>query len=320
MQLYSQNDPKWKSNKHGTSNSTLGATGCTITGLAMLLKSIGYDETPATVNDKLTANGGYASGNLIIWSAINKIWPRAKFTWRGHTYTDDDNAKIADAIKQYGGCLVAVNGTPIGGAAKDGHWVVYIGNKRLNDPWDGKEKATSAYSATGYAIIELTDPSNEGAQITIDAKLFEELVSKATKYDGFKNGGYENIEAVEKAVDGFDKTITSLNQLVTDKNNAVIKLQSSLDTKQSELTDATSRVNSLTDQVKKIPEMQTQLDHLTEEKTKWSQAETTYNRTIAQLRSENDKFREKSFSLLVSAVLDKLLKRFQLKKKGGGNG
>lgn len=229
MKYFSQNDPAWKGDKHGTSNSTIGATGCTITALTMALSSIGYNETPKTVDDKLTTNGGYASGNLIIWQAINKIWPRAKFQWRGYTYTDDDNAKIADAISKYGSCLVAVNGTPIGGAAKDGHWVLYIGNKKMVDPWDGKEKATSSYSATGYSIIEFT--GSDVSEMTIPTKTFEELVGKATKYDDFKNNGYESATEIqaefadfERRIESLEKTTKSLNELLRCNHKLAVSL------------------------------------------------------------------------------------------------
>ncbi len=322
MKTFSQNDARWKDDKHGSSTSTIGKTGCTITGLTMLLVSIGYDETPKTVDDKLTANGGYASGNLILWQTIEKIWPRAKFRWRGYTYTDDDNAKIADAIKKYGGCLVAVNGTPIGGVAKDGHWVVYIGNKTLIDPWDGKEKPTSSYAATGYSIIELIQGAPEGTTIPVDTKTFEELVSKATKYDAFKNSGYENatevaedISAMKESISALEETVTNLNQLVADKNNTVSKMQSQISSLDSQLLEMTSRVESLTEQAKKLPELQKEYDHLLEQKTKWAEAEKTYNRQIGQLKQENEELRKGSLQALFKVILDKIISRF--KKKGG---
>jgi hypothetical protein len=47
--------------------------------------------------------------------------------------------------------LVEVDGKPIGGYR---HWVVYIGNGKMIDPWDGKEKSTSSYpSPLSYCVI-----------------------------------------------------------------------------------------------------------------------------------------------------------------------
>lgn len=324
MKAFSQNDPAWKSDKHGTSSSTIGATGCTITALTMQLVSIGYNETPKTVDDKLTANGGYASGNLIIWQAINKIWPRAKFNWRGYSYTDDDNAKVADAIAKYGSCLVAVNGSPIGGAAKDGHWVLYIGNKKLIDPWDGKEKATSSYSATGYSIIELT--ASDVTEISIPTKTFEELVSKSSKYDEFKNSGYESATEIqadfaelERRIESLEKTTKSLNELVTEKNSQIAEMQGQISSLTQQLLEADQRIESLVNQAKKVPELEQQLTHLTDEKAKWTESEKTYNRIIGQLRADNEELRSKAPLALLKAVFEKIGGIISNKKKGGKN-
>lgn len=304
MNQYSQNDSQWKSLKHGTSSSTIGATGCTITALSMMLHSIGYEENPKTVNDKLTRNGGYASGNLIIWSAINKIWPRAKWTWRGYSYTDDDNAKVADAIKKYGSCLVAVNGAPIGGVARDGHWVLYVGNQRLIDPWDGLEKPTSSYDATGYAIIELMDDNDE--EISISKKTFEELVSKSTKYDKFVELGFDNPDAVKQKLADNESTIANLNQTISGKNGKLAKQQESISSLTEQLTTSQSRVDALTEQAKKIPTLEKENEHLTEQRTKWVESEKTFNRTIAQLKAENERLRGRALDTLLKAVIENI--------------
>lgn len=140
----SQRDSAWKSIKLGFSTTTtIGSHGCTITCVSMLAGI-----TPKETNERLKSVSGYANTNLIIWSKIKEAIPWLEFVWRGYTY---ENAKVADAIKQWGGCLVEVDGTPIGGSR---HWVLYIGNQKMIDPWDGKEKPTSSYKAIGYATIK----------------------------------------------------------------------------------------------------------------------------------------------------------------------
>jgi len=304
MNQYSQNDPQWKGLKHGTSGSTIGATGCTITALSMMLHSIGYEENPKTVNEKLTNNGGYASGNLIVWSAIQKIWPRAKFSWRGYSYTDDDNAKVADAIKKYGSCLVAVNGAPIGGNTRDGHWVLYIGNQRLIDPWDGLEKPTSSYSATGYSIIELMKDDDE--EIPVNKKTYEMLVGKATKYDKFVELGFDNPDAVKQKLADNEKTIANLNQTISNKNGSIATQQEEISNLTEQLTSAQSRVNSLTEQAKKIPTLEKENEYLTEQRAKWIEAEKTFNRQVAQLKTENEKLRSRALDSLLKAVVENI--------------
>lgn len=165
MNAYSQNNNAWKGEMLGESNTTIGTHGCTITCVAMLA---GID--PKEVNSRLRNGGGYAAPanaptqkNLILWTKIQACIPWLQFEWRGYSYTDEDNVKVAAAIAKNGGCLVAVDGTPIGGGSKDGHWVLYIGNQKMIDPWDGKTKPTSSYKATGYAIInKVGEPPTSG--------------------------------------------------------------------------------------------------------------------------------------------------------------
>lgn len=148
MTPLSQRDARWSNTKLGTGSLTIGQAGCTITCVAMLAGT-----TPDVVNSKLKAVGGYANTNLIIWQKIHEAIPHLSWLDRGYTY---ENTKVADAIKSYGACLVEVNGAPIGGTK---HWVLYIGNKELIDPWDGKIKPTSSYQAIGYSVIQVSSTS-----------------------------------------------------------------------------------------------------------------------------------------------------------------
>lgn len=137
---------QWASVQLGTSNTTIGSHGCTITCLTMLLNFFGYEETPVTVNKRLKDNKGYLNGNLIIWTAIPKIWDRMKFEWRGYGY---DNNQVSNNLP----CLVEVDfdGTE---RTDDRHWVLFKGDKKMNDPWTGTERSTSDYPIlTGYAVI-----------------------------------------------------------------------------------------------------------------------------------------------------------------------
>ena len=150
MAIYSQRDAKWKNTKLGYGSTTIGRFGCTITALAQLLLLNGYNETPATVNEKLKANKGFVGDNknLIVWEAIVKAF-KAKHLKRGYSY---NNAEVLDAIKKYKGCLIEVDGAKIG-APK--HWVLYIGNGKALDPWTGKEISTSYYPPIGYSVISV---------------------------------------------------------------------------------------------------------------------------------------------------------------------
>lgn len=140
----SQRDKNWADKKLGSStNTTIGSHGCTITCVAMLAGL-----NPDEVNDSLNDVGGYANTNLIVWTKIKQAIPWLNFEWRGYSY---DNDKVKEAIDKYGGCLVEVSGKRIGG---DKHWVLFIGNKQMIDPWTGSVKSTEWYGApTGYSTI-----------------------------------------------------------------------------------------------------------------------------------------------------------------------
>lgn len=193
MQILGQRDNRWKDEKLGFGNTTIGDYGCTITALAMLAGLL-----PNEVNDRLKNVKGYAGDNknLIIWSKIKEAIPWLEFEWRGYSY---DNNKVSSAIEKNGGCLVEVDfdGTP---NTNDKHWILLIGNQKIYDPWTGREASTNKYKIyTGYAIINKTEipPSQNGDKVEIDSKTFEELVKKSTYYDSFYAKGWETPEDVE---------------------------------------------------------------------------------------------------------------------------
>ena len=69
-----QNDDEWKNKSLGNSNETIGGWGCLLTSVTMMLNGIGYEETPATVNDKMKANGGFQNA-FFIPSVLPYVFP-----------------------------------------------------------------------------------------------------------------------------------------------------------------------------------------------------------------------------------------------------
>lgn len=144
----SQRDPQWAGKKLGFSNLTIGNYGCTLTCLTMLLNYLGYSETPATVNDNLKKVGAF-TGALILWANVPKAYPKLKWVTRGYNYNNltvwwQINIKKVPV-------MVEVNAARIG-AAK--HWVLFIGDAKMADPWTGTISPTSTYPLTGYAIYD----------------------------------------------------------------------------------------------------------------------------------------------------------------------
>ena len=141
MQILNQRDNRWGDIALGFSNTKIRDFGCTITCIAMLV-----DTTPDVVNRELKRVGGFAQGNLVIWSKIPVAFPQLTFVKRVNSYNNDD-------VKANLPCLVEVDfdGSP---NTFGNHWVVFIGNQRLLDPWVGQNRPTSTYKILkGYAVL-----------------------------------------------------------------------------------------------------------------------------------------------------------------------
>src|ERR1700733_9103864 len=71
--LYKQCDSRWGSEGLGTSSNTICKAGCAMSSVAMGLAGIGKNYNPGTLNTWLKGNGGYVSGDLLVWGAVGKI-------------------------------------------------------------------------------------------------------------------------------------------------------------------------------------------------------------------------------------------------------
>lgn len=187
-----QRDARWGKIKLGTSNATIGSHGCTITVLAQLANHYGLkwnkqSYTPAIVNTRLLSVKGYARGNLVIWSKIKKAIPGLSFVWRGYKYEND---KVSKNLP----CLVEVNAKRIGASQ---HWVLYIGNQKMHDPWFANIKKTSYYPPTGYAIIKFT--------------------GKETMSDMYKNLDMNNKASMKVVIDLYDDVVIKKKYLSKDE-------------------------------------------------------------------------------------------------------
>jgi hypothetical protein len=57
----------------GTSANTICKAGCAMSSVAMGLSGAGHNYNPSTLNSWLKSNGGYVSGDLIVWGSVSKI-------------------------------------------------------------------------------------------------------------------------------------------------------------------------------------------------------------------------------------------------------
>ncbi len=71
--LYKQCDSRWGNDQLGTSSNTICKAGCAMSSLAMGLAGIGKNYNPGTLNTWLKSNGGYVSGDLLVWGSVTKL-------------------------------------------------------------------------------------------------------------------------------------------------------------------------------------------------------------------------------------------------------
>ncbi len=138
----SQRDPQWKDIPLGFSQGqhTIGSSGCTLTALTMLANGFGFQETPATLNDKLKALGpdqGFF-GALIAWFGLPRILPGLKLNKliecrRVPAPMGEINAAL-DAGKPV---VAELDMSPSPGFQN--HWVLIYGRQGsdylIHDPW-----------------------------------------------------------------------------------------------------------------------------------------------------------------------------------------
>lgn len=145
-----QRDSRWANIPVGFGEQTIGQVGCTISVIGDIL-----DLSPDAVNEALKRVNGF-SVNLVIWSKIEEAFPGVKVR-RVWAYNNED------VLVNVPNVIVEVPANPIGG--RGSHWVRYIGNHQLEDPWTGAVRPTSDFpNPTGYCVIipqpVVTTPTN----------------------------------------------------------------------------------------------------------------------------------------------------------------
>lgn len=239
MQNLSQRDSRWKDIKIGKSNSTIGSYGCVLTCLSMLA-----DTTPDVVNAFLTAVDGFLV-DRIIWKKLNETKLGLTFPDNGRQYTYNDVA-VRDAINLYQGCLVEVDFDGVIATPSDRHWVLYIGNHQLIDPWDGKIKPTSSYPLVkGYAIIEknneqdnLTDSEENILKFLREQNADEGKVREAWGALTDKIALQAQVQTLQEKITGLEASQIDLQKQIDDLASKLLAEQKSEADWQRELLTA----------------------------------------------------------------------------------
>jgi len=212
MSQYSQRDSRWSEEKIGDTQSSIGRYGCLITAFGNVI-----DKTPSEVNAQLKEVHGYAN-DLVIWSKVPEAFPELKFIKRSNVYNNDD---VKTAIDRNKFCLVEVDYDGKIDSPLDFHWVEFIGNQKLIDPWDGKEKPTNTYPLVrGYVIYDRTIPVSPQPPTPNPIIITLSTVIPQVK-DEFGNS--MEVQAIISKLNEYKSTISNLStQLVTANNQVKI--------------------------------------------------------------------------------------------------
>lgn len=272
MNYLSQRDPRWKDLKLGYSDTTIGQFGCTITALSIILGS-----TPDVVNLRIKAVNGYAEGNLVIWAKLEEAFPGIKIK-RVWSY---DNA---DVLANVPNVLVEVDGKPIGGYR---HWVVFIGNKKMIDPWDGLEKSTTSYnSPLSYCVV--LGKWNKPSPISDDQKVIEQLRTERDTNWNLYTASQKELESVKKINAELNTDYEGVKQELSSYKGIIQTYATLLGVKPSETEKIAGEIKRLIDKEDLYNSLSKMVDNLTSEVAILQNETTDLVQEVKTTRQERD--------------------------------
>ena len=300
MTPLSQRDKRWGSKKLGFSNVTIGGYGCLITCLA-----IQANTTPDKVNEILKANNGYANLNLVIWAEVNNI-PGLEFEWRGWTY---DNNKVLETIEKYGSCIVEVDFDGIVATPKDSHFVLFIGNKQLIDPWTGKIEPTSKYRIIkSYVIIKTKEEQMGDSSPELQECLRQhgQLVDETVKL----KQELEDVRAEYKAqTDDFKREKERLTNEAEARNQEYKDFLADVAIAVGATQNESQVLSVLKSLVKNDEDAQKAIDTLREEEVKWNKIKIEMEGQVLKLKEQlkTKDLSKQDLEVLLRAIVRKLI-------------
>ncbi|EGD79724.1 hypothetical protein PTSG_10708 [Salpingoeca rosetta] len=139
--MFKQCDSRWGGDRLGTSPSdTICTAGCAMSSVAMLLHTRGLGLDPGSLNNWLINNGGYESGDLILWGSVDKL---GKTSFQGL-----EKPALSDVISGIQAVRFKCHGI-IANVRGGSHWVLLTGfaggsTFNVNDPYYSTSQYTYA--------------------------------------------------------------------------------------------------------------------------------------------------------------------------------
>lgn len=265
---YSQNDTRWKGLPLGT-KGTIGLYGCLENDAAMVAVYYGKNETPITLNDKLTKQGGYANGNQFVWGVFAKLYGlRYSGQFSNDTaLTQEQMNQIRAAIAKGFPVFLQIDTIPAT-SALDEHWILATGwdesspdDLIVQDPWDGATKRITSWGVTPQKLIYAWcwfEGDIPDAPQPAEGCLIPNTKEWRDKYDTLVNGAtvrkevatYLNIGNPDNAQTGdFKAVIGGIKSTQTTTQKTLDEATVKLSAAQQEILNREEQVNRLKQQV-----------------------------------------------------------------------
>ena len=212
MELYSQRDPRWKDITLGFGTTTIGSHGCKMTCFSIIT---GID--PRILNEKFKKDGCFLR-DLLIDSKIAislEIAPNS---------TTSINPKEI--------CVAEVDMSPSPG--KQQHFVVWIGDGTIIDPWTGTIRPGNTYPLINFRVFNFDKYLSDMKPTKDLAREYKELLGKDCG---------DNMNDNEQ--DDFAKEIKKLREKPTPPAQNCDVYKQEIEDLKVELTTANARITEL---------------------------------------------------------------------------
>ncbi len=173
LPLYSQRSSLWFDAKMIPSPWSLGQQGCTLTAACSMAKAFGKDINPLTANKEMVRLGGYDNTGSLSWLVLAKVlgidfgtrWDTNANVAPNHSQVVEmDGFRHIERLAKWGIPSICWVDTDHDGKAN--HWVTYVGDGQVIDPWDGAVKPMSVFERLyGYAIFNGTPVYAEDGKV-----------------------------------------------------------------------------------------------------------------------------------------------------------
>jgi hypothetical protein len=160
LQPLSQMDPRWKDHLLGLDqSSTIGKYGCLLTSMTMVANGLGASETPASLNDKMKAAGGFID-DLIIPGAMPGVVPKVRYSRRIQCNNPPAPLGEIDSALLAGlPVIIKVDYSPVTGIQD--HWIVLVDKQGsdyvIQDPWPYPAETKQVLLTTRYGFAGAPD-------------------------------------------------------------------------------------------------------------------------------------------------------------------